>query len=157
MNAQELRTKMRNRRRALAPEDVKALWATGKMDSGLCIKSYRGTDAGFVVPAEIMKKPVFEIAATAFSAEPAPSSGRRSASAKIMYKVRHIVLCEGIKKISAQVFAGCTYLESVRLPASIEEIAPDAFEGCKALTIYAPVGSYAETYAKEHNIPFVAE
>jgi hypothetical protein len=24
-------------------------------------------------------------------------------------------------------------------------------------TIYAPAGSYAETYAKENNIPFVAE
>ena len=26
-----------------------------------------------------------------------------------------------------------------------------------SLTIHAPAGSYAETYAKENNIPFVAE
>jgi hypothetical protein len=29
--------------------------------------------------------------------------------------------------------------------------------GCRKLTIYAPAGSYAEQYAKENNIPFVAE
>ena len=32
-----------------------------------------------------------------------------------------------------------------------------AFDGCPYLTIHAPAGSYAEQYAKEHNIPFVAE
>ena len=31
------------------------------------------------------------------------------------------------------------------------------FLGCPNLTIHAPAGSYAETYAKENNIPFVAE
>ena len=32
-----------------------------------------------------------------------------------------------------------------------------AFSNCTHITIYAPSGSYAETYAKENNIPFVAE
>ena len=32
-----------------------------------------------------------------------------------------------------------------------------AFSGCKALTIHAPAGSYAEQFAKEYSIPFVAE
>ena len=31
-----------------------------------------------------------------------------------------------------------------------------AFDDCPNLTIHAPAGSYAEQYAKEHNIPFVA-
>ena len=28
---------------------------------------------------------------------------------------------------------------------------------CPNVTIYAPTGSYAETWANKHNIPFVAE
>lgn len=32
-----------------------------------------------------------------------------------------------------------------------------AFEKCDRLTIHTPVGSCAEQYAKEHDIPFVAE
>ena len=42
------------------------------------------------------------------------------------------------------------------VPKSITRIVA-AFEGCPNLTIHAPAGSYAKTYAKEHNIPFVAE
>ena len=32
-----------------------------------------------------------------------------------------------------------------------------AFVDCPNLTIHAPAGSYAEQYAKENHIPFVAE
>jgi hypothetical protein len=32
-----------------------------------------------------------------------------------------------------------------------------ALDYCPNLTIHAPAGSYAEAYAKENNIPFVAE
>jgi hypothetical protein len=33
----------------------------------------------------------------------------------------------------------------------------NVFHGWSNLTIHAPAGSYAEKYAKEWNIPFVAE
>ena len=131
-------------------------WMTGKVDGGLSIKKFNGVDTGLVVPAVIMKKPVLEIAQVEFSANPA-DSGRRSETAKVMYKVRYIVIKEGIKKIGDHAFAGCTYLESVNLPASHETISANAFEDCKVVTIYAPAGSYAERYAVENNIPFVAE
>ncbi len=36
-------------------------------------------------------------------------------------------------------------------------IGTDAFKDCHKLTIHAPAGSYAEQYAKENNIPYVAE
>jgi hypothetical protein len=39
----------------------------------------------------------------------------------------------------------------------VERIGDYAFWGCDNLVIHAPAGSYAEQYAKEHNIPFVAE
>jgi hypothetical protein len=45
----------------------------------------------------------------------------------------------------------------VHLPGSVSNIAKDAFEGCTNCTIHAPAGSYSEQYAKENNIPFVAE
>jgi hypothetical protein len=31
------------------------------------------------------------------------------------------------------------------------------FASRDTVTVYAPAGSYAETYAQKHNIPFVAE
>ena len=40
------------------------------------------------------------------------------------------------------------------IPDSVTSIGEWAFEGCKNLTIYGRFGSYAETYAKENNIPF---
>jgi hypothetical protein len=39
----------------------------------------------------------------------------------------------------------------------VKSIGYEAFDNCPDVTIYAPTGSYAETWAKEHNIPFVAE
>ena len=64
---------------------------------------------------------------------------------------------EGLQKIEFGVFQGCRELERVFLPQSVKEISDVAFWGSRNMTIHAPAGSYAETYAKEHNIPFVAE
>lgn len=47
--------------------------------------------------------------------------------------------------------------EHVVLPESVVEIENNAYYYCKKLKIHVPAGSYAETYAKENNIPFVAE
>jgi hypothetical protein len=46
---------------------------------------------------------------------------------------------------------------NVSIPGSVTYIGALAFNECPNLTIHAPAGSYAETYAKENNIPFVAE
>ena len=46
----------------------------------------------------------------------------------------------------------------VVIPESVTRIGSWAFiSGCTDLTIHAPAGSCAEQYAKENNIPFVAE
>ena len=39
---------------------------------------------------------------------------------------------------------------------SVTSIGGSAFEGCTGLTIYGKQGSYAETYANDNNIPFIA-
>ena len=68
-----------------------------------------------------------------------------------------VVIPEHIAEIESWAFHGCVNLQSVMIHAGVTKIHKTAFAECQALTIHAPAGSYAETYAKENNIPFVAE
>lgn len=69
-----------------------------------------------------------------------------------------LILCEGITTIGYGVAQNCRKLRLVRIPGTVVEIGSMSFTGCSPeLTIYAPAGSYAETYAKENKIHFVAE
>ena len=53
-------------------------------------------------------------------------------------------------------FSQCPDLKEVTIPATVTEIAKNAFEECPAdMVIKGASGSYAETYAAEHNISFV--
>lgn len=45
----------------------------------------------------------------------------------------------------------------VAIPEGVTSISSYAFSGCSRLFLYVKIDSYAETYAKENNIPFVAE
>ena len=63
----------------------------------------------------------------------------------------------GLKRIGNRAFEHCGALEHVYLPGAEMEIDGTAFLFCDRLTIHAPAGSYAEQFAKEHNIPFAAE
>ena len=71
--------------------------------------------------------------------------------------LQEIVLPSGLLSLDYKAFASCSALCTVSLPASLKEINEWSFDDCPNLTIHAPAGSYAEQYAKEHNIPFVAE
>ena len=71
--------------------------------------------------------------------------------------LKSVTIPEGVTKIDYYAFESCTGLKSVNIPASVGEIGTYAFEKCKKLTIHAPAGSYAEEYAKEHNIRFIAK
>ena len=74
--------------------------------------------------------------------------------------LKTVVLEEGITKIAYGVFNYCKSLKEIHIPGSVVQIDPHIFFGrwdLENITIYAPAGSYAETYAKENNIPFVAE
>ncbi len=68
-----------------------------------------------------------------------------------------VVMIRGTEtNIGSNAFSWCSSLTDVHIPGGLRNISRDAFSGCKC-TIHAPAGSYAEQYAKEHNIPFVAE
>ena len=64
---------------------------------------------------------------------------------------------EGITVLGYGSFNGCRSLTDVYLPQSVEKIGDYAFAHCPKLTLHVPAGSYAEQYAKEHNIRFKAE
>ena len=55
---------------------------------------------------------------------------------------------EGAQSIGNRVFAGCSNLERIIIPASVQTIAPDAFEGVDYLVVYCPADSYAQQYAR---------
>lgn len=107
--------------------------------------------------------------------------GRTSIPASLCYKcdgVAQVVIPDGVTHIGYAAFDTCRNLESVVLPETLIEIANHAFSSCtklnqitipisatviypnafsyNILTIYGWNGSYAETYAKENNIPFVS-
>ena len=67
-----------------------------------------------------------------------------------------VVIPEGVTSIEEGAFSGSSPA-SVTIPDSVTSIGRQAFGFLPKLTIHAPAGSYAEQYAKENNIPFVAE
>ena len=71
--------------------------------------------------------------------------------------LKTVTLNEGTATIEDGVFEDCPVLEKVVIPASVTTIDEDAFDSDTTATIYAPAGSYAETYASEHGIKFQAQ
>lgn len=59
-----------------------------------------------------------------------------------------------ITSIEEYAFIGCTSLERIFIPNTVTSIAPWVFNGCSRLAFYGVAGSYAETYALAHDIPF---
>lgn len=68
--------------------------------------------------------------------------------------LEEIAIPDTISFINIGAFANCTDLEKILIPASVTEIGEDAFKNCEKLTVFAPEGSFAETYARENGIPF---
>ena len=69
-------------------------------------------------------------------------------------KLKSVRIADGLEKIETFAFYNCTSLKKVYIPSSVSEIDYTAFINCSELTIYGEKGSYAETFAKEKNIPF---
>ena len=67
-----------------------------------------------------------------------------------------ISLPDGTTTIGEGAFAGCKSLSSITIPKTVTKIGWNAFWECDNLTIYGYEDSYAETCARNYNIPFVA-
>lgn len=72
-------------------------------------------------------------------------------------QLEEILLPTGLESVDYRAFGNCTALKQVIMPGTVTYINDFTFEKCDLLSIHAPAGSYAEQYAKEHNICFVAE
>lgn len=70
--------------------------------------------------------------------------------------VTMVIIPDGCTSIAAKAFADCTQLSSVTIPASVTEIAEDAFQG-SAPVIHTTQGSYAQTYAEAHGLTVTVE
>ena len=68
-----------------------------------------------------------------------------------------VTISNGVTSISGFPFYGLCGLTDVTIPESVTSIGGNVFTKCPNVRIHAPSGSYAEQYAKAHNIPFVAE
>ncbi|MBQ9832803.1 MAG: leucine-rich repeat domain-containing protein [Clostridia bacterium] len=111
-------------------------------DSDAIIIDYKGTNAVVTIPDEIKGYPVKGIYKEAF-----------------LYNstIVSITIPNSVTEIGRCAFSDCKNLEKATIPESVISIERDVFNGCDNLTIYGVSGSYAETYAKEKGIPFVAE
>lgn len=63
------------------------------------------------------------------------------------YNLRDINIPYSVKMISLKAFEDCVRLRNISIPISVTSIHKTAFDGCTRLTIDAPVGSVARTYA----------
>ena len=70
-------------------------------------------------------------------------------------KIKVVKLGSQNRYIETKAFFDCENLERIYIPDTTNDIADDAFDGCNSLVIYTPKGSYAEKFARKHNIPVV--
>ena len=68
-----------------------------------------------------------------------------------------ITIPDSVTSIGDYAFGCCENLTTITIPNGVTSIGDEAFYNCEKLTIHAPKGSYAEQYAKENKINFVAE
>ena len=141
--------------RAPTVAELKKIWAFKVQNDGtLKLVTYKGTNTEIVVPEKIGKKAVTAIGAECFGFAWGFTSVPNN---DVRERITSVTIPETVTKIGVKAFYQCKSLTYISLPKSVEQIDSSAFDECDNLTIHAPAGSYAEKYAKEHNIPFVAE
>ncbi|MCL1988417.1 MAG: Mur ligase family protein [Firmicutes bacterium] len=72
------------------------------------------------------------------------------------FRLNEIVLNDNLIEIGEMAFYGCEGLSAAYIPPSVGLIGENAFGLCHNLTIFGQVGSFAEKYAADNNIPFKA-
>ncbi len=107
-------------------------------NGGAVITGYSGSVALLTVPATLGGLPVVAIGEHAFE--------KASLTA--------VILPEGITSIGWFAFYECQNLAGVTIPASVGTIGHAVFDGCPALTLHCPAGSYAQQYAQSYAIPY---
>ena len=152
----------------LDERSMKKLWRFElKKNNTIRLLGYKGEEKMVMVPNRIGKYSVASIAPGAFRGVHGRGSNKTE---RAISQILSIEVMDGIKEIPSGTFCWCTNLKTIKLPKSVKKISAYkfdddknrlksdwAFVDCPNLTIHAPAGSYAEQYAKENHIPFVAE
>lgn len=149
--------------KAKSVSDWRKMFKFKVADGIATISGYKGEDSELTIPGKIGSNSVI-IGESAFDnnrclKKVTIESGVVSIGANAFcacVNINEITIEDGLQKIGFGAFQGCRGLERVFLPQSVNEIGNDVFWCSNDITIYAPAGSYAETYAKENNISFVA-
>ena len=71
--------------------------------------------------------------------------------------VESVVLPKGLAYIGEAAFANTEHLNEVYIPSSVQFIGKSAFSESSHVTVFGAEKSYAEEWAKEHQISFVPE
>ena len=138
--------------------EIKKNWLYKKDENGaLVITAYKGTEIDVVVPERVGEAKVKSVGDYAFSIKRSRSTPEQKRAVDMICSI-HVP--EGIEALGVGICQWNMMLTNVFLPASVKVIGKDAFQtyrGPTSITIHAPADSYAEQYAKDNNIPFVAE
>lgn len=70
--------------------------------------------------------------------------------------LEEVMIENGTVDIGYRAFGYCRALEKAFIPESVERMDDEAFVDCEKLTICGVAGSYAEEYAQQHSISFLA-
>lgn len=104
-------------------------------------------EAILIIPAVLGKKQITTIRKDTFL---------RAVEYGNIYEKRIIVISDGITEIEDMVFDGFVWLKAIAIPESVTMIGKNAFQGCDDTVIYGKTGSYAQTYANESGMRFIA-
>ena len=72
-------------------------------------------------------------------------------------KLKKIILTNGIQEVEEDAFKECINLRELFIPCKTKKISSLSFSYLDILLIRGVAGSYAEQYAKENDIAFVAQ
>ena len=137
--------------------EIKKNWLYKKADDGtIILTGYKGTETKVIVPDRVGNIPVTQLGELALSAARKRSTPEQQRSVN---SIQSIVIPEGIKVLGAELCKWNMNFTEIFLPATVVEIGEDAFStyrGPKSVTVHAPAGSFAEKFAIDNNMPFIA-
>ena len=128
------------------------------------ITGYTAADAQIKVPAKIDGYDIIKIYNYAFKNNTNLTKVTLSSGIKTIgygaflgcSALEEVVLSNTVTSIGTYAFKDCSSLTKIIIPASVTSINANSFTNCTNVTIYGKTGSYAETYANNNSIPFVA-